>query len=155
MKVDVLVVGGGFAGLSTALDLAERGVKDVAVIEQERKLGGHASGRNAGMIRQSVSEPGLARLAHTGRELLERFQKRSGQNIGFRKSGSLLLAKGETQSDLDRIRRTLKREGVPCRMISKKEAAKKVFFLEGGDFESALYTPSDAIVDIRALLEAF
>jgi gamma-glutamylputrescine oxidase len=45
---DVCVVGGGYAGLSTALHLARRGV-DVALLEQSR-LGWGASGRNGGQV---------------------------------------------------------------------------------------------------------
>ena len=44
--VDVLVVGAGFAGLSTAIELAQRGYK-VAVLEADRICSG-ASGRNGG-----------------------------------------------------------------------------------------------------------
>ena len=45
-RADVCVIGGGYAGLSTALHLARRGV-DVALLEQSR-LGWGASGRNGG-----------------------------------------------------------------------------------------------------------
>ena len=45
----VAIVGGGFAGLHTALGLAERGVRDVVVLERE-KVGFGASGRNGGFV---------------------------------------------------------------------------------------------------------
>jgi gamma-glutamylputrescine oxidase len=45
----VIVVGGGFAGLNTALGLAERGVRDVCLLESER-IGFGASGRNGGFV---------------------------------------------------------------------------------------------------------
>jgi glycine/D-amino acid oxidase-like deaminating enzyme len=47
-SVDVLVIGGGFTGLSTALHLAEKGVK-TAVLEA-RTIGFGASGRNGGQV---------------------------------------------------------------------------------------------------------
>ncbi len=47
-NVDVCVIGGGFTGLSTALDLAKGGV-NVLLIEAGR-VGGAASGRNGGQI---------------------------------------------------------------------------------------------------------
>lgn len=48
IEADVCVVGGGFAGLNTALSLAERG-KNVAVVEAKR-IGWGGSGRNAGFV---------------------------------------------------------------------------------------------------------
>ena len=50
-KVDarVAIVGGGFAGLHTALRLAERGVRDVVLLEREQ-VGFGASGRNGGFV---------------------------------------------------------------------------------------------------------
>jgi gamma-glutamylputrescine oxidase len=46
LSADVVVVGAGFAGLSTAIELAQRGYK-VAVLEADRVCSG-ASGRNGG-----------------------------------------------------------------------------------------------------------
>lgn len=45
----VAVIGGGFAGLNTALGLAERGCSDVVVLERET-IGHGASGRNGGFV---------------------------------------------------------------------------------------------------------
>ena len=52
-SVDVCVVGGGFTGVSTALDLAERGYC-VALIEANR-VGWGASGRNGGHLISGIS----------------------------------------------------------------------------------------------------
>src|SRR5919109_692738 len=48
-EADVAVIGGGYTGLSAALNLAERGYKSV-LIEQAR-IGWGASGRNGGQIK--------------------------------------------------------------------------------------------------------
>ncbi|HEV3105938.1 MAG TPA: FAD-binding oxidoreductase [Trinickia sp.] len=48
-EADVCIVGGGLAGLSTALSLVERGMRDVVVLESER-VGFGASGRNGGFV---------------------------------------------------------------------------------------------------------
>src|SRR6516225_1921109 len=45
----VCIVGGGLAGLNTALGLVERGVRDVVVLDAER-VGFGASGRNGGFV---------------------------------------------------------------------------------------------------------
>lgn len=48
-SVSVCIMGGGLAGLSTALGLAERGITDVAVLEAGQ-VGFGASGRNGGFV---------------------------------------------------------------------------------------------------------
>ncbi len=45
----VVVIGGGYAGLNTALGLAERGVGEVRLLEREQ-IGFGASGRNGGFV---------------------------------------------------------------------------------------------------------
>jgi len=49
LDANVCIVGGGLAGLSTALGLAERGVRDVVVVEANQ-VGYGASGRNGGFV---------------------------------------------------------------------------------------------------------
>jgi gamma-glutamylputrescine oxidase len=48
-SANVCIIGGGLAGLSTALGLAERGVADVVVLEAQQ-VGFGASGRNGGFV---------------------------------------------------------------------------------------------------------
>src|SRR5437868_14408064 len=47
-QADVCVIGGGYAGLSTALHLAERGVSTIVLEAKEPGYGG--SGRNGGQV---------------------------------------------------------------------------------------------------------
>ncbi|KEI70969.1 NAD(P)/FAD-dependent oxidoreductase [Endozoicomonas elysicola] len=54
LSVDVCVVGGGFSGVATALELAERGYR-VAVLEA-RKIGWGATGRNGGQLIRGIGE---------------------------------------------------------------------------------------------------
>jgi gamma-glutamylputrescine oxidase len=63
--VDVCVVGGGFAGLNTALGLVERGVRDLVLLEAER-IGHGASGRNGGFVFGGFSRGEAALLRDLG-----------------------------------------------------------------------------------------
>lgn len=49
LQADVCIVGGGYAGLNTALGLAERGVRGVVLLEAAQ-VGHGASGRNGGFV---------------------------------------------------------------------------------------------------------
>ncbi|TDR31177.1 NAD(P)/FAD-dependent oxidoreductase [Hydromonas duriensis] len=59
VHVDVAIIGGGFTGLNTALELAEQG-KKVALIES-KKIGWGQSGRNGGQVTGSLSGEGAMR----------------------------------------------------------------------------------------------
>lgn len=52
IQTDVCVVGGGFSGLNTALELAERGAR--VVLLEARRIGWGASGRNGGQLIRGV-----------------------------------------------------------------------------------------------------
>ena len=52
LQADVCVVGGGFSGLNTALELAQRGFS--VVLLEARKIGWGASGRNGGQLIRGV-----------------------------------------------------------------------------------------------------
>lgn len=53
VSVDVVIIGGGFTGVATAVELAERGLK-VAIVETH-KIGWGATGRNGGQVTGSLS----------------------------------------------------------------------------------------------------
>ncbi|MEQ9886586.1 NAD(P)/FAD-dependent oxidoreductase [Pectobacterium zantedeschiae] len=53
IDVDVVIIGGGFSGIHTAMELAEQGVTSVAVLEA-RYLGFGGSGRNGGQVMAGI-----------------------------------------------------------------------------------------------------
>ncbi|WP_341521965.1 FAD-binding oxidoreductase [Pseudomonas sp. G.S.17] len=61
LQADVCVVGGGFSGLNTAIELAERGLS--VVLLEARKIGWGASGRNGGQLIRGVGH-GLEQFAN-------------------------------------------------------------------------------------------
>ncbi|MGH8030055.1 MAG: NAD(P)/FAD-dependent oxidoreductase [Arenimonas sp.] len=63
----VCIVGGGFAGLNTALGLAERGMRDVVVVEA-REIAHGAAGRNGGFVFAGFSRGPARLLRDLGRE---------------------------------------------------------------------------------------
>ena len=77
---DVCVIGAGFTGLATALELAERGYK-VSVLEANR-VGWGASGRNGGQMIDGISgEERLARAPAPNAAALVKQMRREGNMI--------------------------------------------------------------------------
>ena len=71
VRADVCVIGGGFTGLSAALNLAEQGL-DVVLLEAER-IGFGASGRNGGLIGSGQRKDALEMEAQFGYQRSKQF----------------------------------------------------------------------------------
>ena len=97
---DVLVIGGGLHGSSSAFHLARRGVA-VTVLEADY-VGRHASGVNAGGVRTLGRPVEEIPLALMSREIWHDLVATIGDDAGFVASGQLKIA--ETDSELDECR---------------------------------------------------
>jgi len=69
-RVEIIIIGGGIAGLATAAALARAGQGSVALLERERLPGFYASGHNASIARQLTGRAEHTALAIQGRNLL-------------------------------------------------------------------------------------
>lgn len=78
----VCVVGGGFAGLNTALGLAERGVRDVVLLEAQA-LGHGASGRNGGFVFGGFSRGEADLRTDLGDAAARRLYQRTRDAVGL------------------------------------------------------------------------
>jgi sarcosine oxidase subunit beta len=101
---DVIVIGGGIHGCSTALQLAMRGMKPL-VIEKDY-AGRHASGVNAGGVRQLARHVAEVPLAVASMELWEHIDDLVGDDCGFESHGQVLVAESEAELDQFRARVT-------------------------------------------------
>jgi sarcosine oxidase subunit beta len=97
---DVIVIGGGFHGLSSALHLARAGAR-VTVLEAEY-CGRHASGVNAGGVRTLGRHVAEIPLALASRELWHQLPELVDDTAGFVPSGQLKVA--ETDAELELLR---------------------------------------------------
>src|SRR5690554_299326 len=92
---DVIVIGGGIHGCSTALHLALRGLKPI-LIEKDH-IGRHASGVNAGGVRQLARHLDEVPLSVASMELWEGIEDLVGDDCGFKSEGQVLVAESEAE----------------------------------------------------------
>jgi len=90
--VRVVVVGGGIAGCSVAYHLTKLGWRDVLLLER-RDISCGTTWHAAGLVGQLRATQNLTRLAKYGGDLYERLEAETGQATGFRRPGSLSLAR--------------------------------------------------------------
>src|SRR5207244_10620890 len=88
----VVIIGGGIVGCSVAYHLTKLGWRDVLVLER-RQLSCGTTWHAAGLVGQLRSSHNLTRLASYGAVLYEQLEAETGQATGFRRSGSISVAR--------------------------------------------------------------
>ena len=115
-RADVVVIGAGVSGLSTAWHLARAG-KDVVVVDKGL-VGGEASGRNGGMISERVDEQALIPMAVESLELWKTLDDDLGYPTEFIHQGRLQVAVTEEEmGDLYAERDVALRHGISVEVV--------------------------------------
>ncbi|WP_211875918.1 FAD-dependent oxidoreductase [Plastoroseomonas arctica] len=164
---DVLVIGGGVAGLSTALYLARDG-HDVAVLDRAQP-GVAASTANAGtlhvqLLSYDIGDPAVARggegpaasalpLAPESIALWEAIARDAGEPLGLKRSGGLMLAEtAEEQAWLVQKAAIEARHGIRTDFIGANELRDLAPDL-GPHFIAAAFCEAEGMIDpLRATL---
>ncbi len=95
-NADIVIVGGGIWGLSTAYHVARTGKAGrIVVLERNDELADETTRQAAGQIGQLRSHPVMARAVGYTLDLLTRFKDETGHDPGIRTTGSLHLALNE------------------------------------------------------------
>ncbi|MFN4143089.1 NAD(P)/FAD-dependent oxidoreductase [Aestuariivirga sp.] len=153
----VSVIGGGIAGVATALELAERGI-DVVLLEKG-EIAAEQSSRNWGWCRQMGRDPREIPLIRVALELWDGIDQRIEAETGFTRCGILYLCETEEQiaAKADWYEKNARPAGLSTRMIGAEEANA----LQPGStrrWKGALYTPDDAraepFIAVPAMAEA-
>ncbi len=140
-RADVVIVGGGIAGLSTALFLARSGVS-VAVCEKGA-FAGEQSSRNWGWVRTMGRDPREIPLALASQRLWEDMEGLVGRDVGFRRSGILYLL--DSEDDVARHEDWMQRVagfGLDTRIV-RADALAALLPGASRTYPAALYSPGD------------
>ncbi|MCI0430429.1 MAG: FAD-binding oxidoreductase [Rhodospirillales bacterium] len=144
---DVVVVGGGIIGASTALTLAERRVS--VVLCEKGVIAGEQSGRNWGWCRKQGRDQRELPLMLESMRLWEGLAERAGADVGFRRTGIFYLAQDEAEMARHEAWLEAARAfQLDTRVIGAAELDR---LLPGGarQWAGALYTASDGRAEPR------
>ncbi len=150
---DVIVIGGGVAGLSTAMQLAMHGAT-VIVVERER-LGNGSTGRAAGLLGQLRGTAEATRMLMDGVEVVKDLEQRADVEI-FVQTGSLRIAETEQRAqeivDLVAMGKDI---GFDIDHIDNDEVAEKLPYMRSDDLLDACYCPTDGHLQPAELVSAY
>ena len=122
--VHILIIGGGAIGTSLAYHLARDGAEGVLLVEKAQLTHG-CTWHAAGLVGQLRGKKNLTRLMQNSVAVFDRLEQETGQNISWKKVGSLRLAGSEARwSEIRRSMTQAKSFGVECHSLSAEEAQK-------------------------------
>ena len=146
-KANVVVIGGGLIGCSTAYHLAKRGVTDVVVLEKGKLTSG-STWHAAGMVGQLRSSANITQLLRNSVDLYARLEKETGQATGWRATGSLRLCCTEDRRiEYQRAITTAHSFNLEIEMLTPAEIEKLCPGINVSDVLCGVYVPSDGMVN--------
>ena len=152
-RAEIVIIGGGVVGASVAYHLAERGAKDVLILEREPQQGRGSTGKATGGIRAQFGTDINIRLSLYSIEFFKNWEF----NSGYEPRGYLFFATTEEQMDYLRRNVELQKElGVAgVEMVDCDTVGKIVPGMSCDDILGGSFGRQDGFIDPLAVMDGF
>ncbi len=149
---DVIIVGGGIAGITAAWFLHKAGIQ-VTVCEKGT-VAGEQSGRNWGWIRQQGRDQAELPIVMESLRLWQDIADELDEDIGFRREGSLYLCENEADmANHDRFMAFAPAYGLETRQLNRRQLEDLIPQCPER-WQSALHTPDDGRAEPSLAVQA-
>lgn len=153
-RADVVIVGGGVMGASSAFHLAEAGAS-VVLVERDALASGSTS-RAAGGVRAQFSDPLNIAIAARSLEAFRAFATRPGAEIDLHLTGYLfLLDRPDDVAVFERSVALQNDHGVPSRLLTPAEALAHSPLAGIDGVLAATFSPSDGHASPEAVVQGY
>ncbi len=155
-KAEVVIIGGGVMGASTAYHLLQAGARDVLLLEREPYFGQGATGRCAGGVRYQFATEVNIRLSQASLPMLERFKEELGRDSGYRPCGYLFVLTRE--QDLPAFRQNVAlqhRLGVETEWLAGDEVRARLPLMRFEDALAGTFHAKDGLADPNSVVMGY
>ena len=153
-SADVVVIGGGVNGVSTAFNLARLGIRRVTVVER-RYLAAGATGKSGSLVRMHYTNEAESRLAWESLKVFRDFANVVGGDCGFDAAGFVEVVGPEHAQAMAANVAMQQRIGIETRLVSKEELRGISPDMRVDDVGAAAYEPGSGFADPNATTFAF
>ncbi len=155
-SANVVIIGGGVMGVSTAYHLASKGASGVLLLERNQFFGEESTGRCAGGIRYQFSNEIDIRLSLLSIPMLERFSEELEQEIDLRRCGYLFLLSQEEDVQLFKRNVALQRSlGVETEWLSAEEVADRAAPVDATGILASTFCARDSLADPSGVVQGY
>ncbi len=154
-SAEVVVIGGGVMGASTAFHLAEAGVTDVLLLEKDSLACGSTS-KSAGGVRAQFSDAVNIALGVRSLPAFEQFATRPGGEIDLHQVGYLFLHTDEAAWQVAQEAVALQNSmGVPTQLLTAEEAGALSKGVDVSDVIGATFHPRDGYCSPENVVQGY
>jgi sarcosine oxidase subunit beta len=152
---DVVVIGGGVNGASTAFQLARRGLRDVVLLERGH-LGAGATGKSGALVRCHYANPHEARLAAESVQVFRHWDDAVGHgDPGFEAVGFVQVVAPEDEANLRANVAAQQTVGVETSVVSADDLREIEPLLRTDDLTYAAFEPGSGFADPNGTVYGF
>ena len=139
----IVICGGGIAGISVAYHLTRLGVTDVTVVERHQLTSG-TTWHAAGLIMQLRSSHALTELAKYNVELYSTLESETGYSPGFKQNGTLGVCRTKDRLfETKKVASLAKSFGIEAHIISPAQAKEIYPPIDSNRLVGAIFIPND------------
>jgi len=153
-RADVIVIGGGANGTSTAFHLATRGVRNVLLLER-RHLGAGATGKSGSLVRMHYTNEAESRLAFESLKVFRDFRNVVGGDCGFEPIGFIQIVPPGYEAALARNVARQQRLGITTQAVTPDRLRDLLPGCRADDVGGAAWEPESGFADPNATTFAF
>ncbi len=153
-SAQVVIIGGGIIGCSTAYHLTRMGWHDVIIVEKGELTSG-STWHAAGLVGQLRAERNITRMLQYSVSLYDQLEAETGLTTGWKMSGCLHLAKTpERLYELKKGATTARSFGLEMNIITPSEAKSLFPIMDESDVIGAAFMPTDGQADPAGITQA-
>jgi sarcosine dehydrogenase len=142
-RAQIVVIGGGIIGCSTAYHLARDHKADVILLEQGQLTSG-STWHAAGLVGQLRSSASITKVLKYSVDLYKRLDQETGLETGWKMSGCLRLATNQDRwTEYRRLATTAQSFGMDMHLLSPQEARAMFPLMQVDDLVGASWLPTD------------
>ncbi|MEI8031365.1 MAG: FAD-dependent oxidoreductase [Comamonadaceae bacterium] len=144
---EIIIVGGGIVGCSTAYHLAKAGKTNVLLLEQGKLTSG-TTWHAAGLVGQMRPNRNMTQMSKYGIELYASLQAETGLATGWKQCGSVNVARTPERMQVLKKQTAMATSfGVECHLITPGEALALYPIMRTDDLQGAIWLPGDGKVN--------